>query len=124
MIAVKFQKKRRFRIDPNNPYRTRYMIYKLVGLDQGKYRIEVEQYDYVLRNQVAEERNVTPAIDNPVTGQQLIEYMLENAKDAGDVTSIYYDWSQGKIPLISENRNVLVKEAIRKRFARNLKKKL
>ncbi|MGI6364477.1 MAG: hypothetical protein ACOX2G_01835 [Bacillota bacterium] len=124
MTRVKFQKKRRFRIDPNNPYRTRYMVYRLVGLEQGNYRIEVVQYDYVLRNQVAEKRNVTPELDNPVTGQQLVEYMLENAREAGDVTSIYNDWRQGKIPLISENKNVLVKEAIRKRFARNLKKKL
>jgi hypothetical protein len=100
------------------------MVYRLVGLEQGNYRIEVVQYDYVLRNQVAEKRNVTPELDNPVTGQQLVEYMLENAREAGDVTSIYNDWRQGKIPLISENKNVLVKEAIRKRFARNLKKKL
>lgn len=122
MATIIFQKKRRFRIEPNNPYRTRYMIYNLVGLQGEKCRIEVEQYDYALRSQVAEERNRTPEFESNATGRQLIEYMLENARDAGDVTSIYYDWRNGKVPLISENKNALVKEAIRRRFARNLKK--
>lgn len=122
MATIIFQKKRRFRIEPNNPYRTRYMIYNLVGLEGDKCRIEVEQYDYALRSQVAEERNITPELESHATGRQLVEYMLENVKDAGDVTSIYYDWRRGKVPLISENKNVLVKEALRRRFARNLKK--
>jgi len=122
MTNVIFQKKRRFRIDPTNPYRTRYMVYKLVELGEERYRIEVEQYDFVLRSQVAEERITTPELKNQATGRQLVEYMLENVKDAGDATTIFYDWQRGRVALICETKNVLVKEAIRRRFARNLKK--
>lgn len=122
MAIIIFQKKRNFRTDPSNPYKTRYMIYNLIDIGGSKCCIEVEQCDYVLRNKVAEEKITTPDMDNPRTGRQLIEYMLKSVKDAGDVTSVYYDWRRGKVPLISENKNVLVKEAIRRRFARNLKK--
>ena len=122
MDKVLLQKKRRFRLDPNNPYRTRYMVYSLVDAGRGKYVIEVEQYDYVLRSQVAAEVFATPELSNPASGKQLVEYMLEHAKDKADIIDIYHEWRQGQIPLIREGRNVLVKEALRRRFARNLKK--
>jgi|SRR5690554_6252488 len=119
-MARLYQKKRRFRIDTNNPYRTRYMVYNLVA-QGGRHIIEVNQYDYVLRSKVAEDRYVTPEIE-PGVGDQLMEHMLENAKSIGDVEIIYSQWRQGQLALINESKNVLVKEALRRRFARNLKK--
>lgn len=121
MPQILFQKKRRFRIDPNNPYRTRYMIFNLIEAGT-KYKIEVEQYDYVLRSQVAEEKGATPEIESHSSARQLIEYMLEHVKSLTDVNNTFYQWRHGQVPLIDEKKNVLVKEAIRRRFARNLKK--
>lgn len=121
MAKVIFKKRRRFRIDSGNPYRTREMIYRLMD-QEDKFIVEVEQYDYVMRNVVAEDRIHTPELENQATARQLIEYMLKNVRDTGEVINIYYDWRKGKVPLICESKNVLVKEAIRKRFARNLKR--
>ncbi|HOB34168.1 MAG: hypothetical protein GX090_06620 [Firmicutes bacterium] len=121
-MSVVLQKKRRFRIDPSNPYRTRYMVYQLLETEKGKYCIGVEQYDFVLRSQVAEKKDVTPAIENERSARQLIEYMLERARNLADAMEIFAQWRKGNIVLISENKNILVKEAIRKRFVRNLRK--
>lgn len=121
MAKTILQKRRRFRIDPNNPYRTRDMIYHLVD-QETKFSVEVEQNDYVLRSLVAKEKITTPELENQASARQLIEHMLKHARDTGEVIDIYHDWRQGKVPLIYESKNILVKEAIRKRFARNLKK--
>lgn len=121
MSRTVLQKKRRFRIDPNNPYRTRFMIYSLVE-DRGKYKILAEQFDYVLRSQVAEDRSSTPEIENQGSARQLLEYMLENVKSIHDIAETYQSWRKGKLSIVNETNNVLVKEAIRRRFARNLKK--
>lgn len=115
------KKRRRFRIDSGNPYRTREMIYHLMD-QEDNFIVEVEQFDYVMRKVVAEDRIHTPELENQVTARQLIEYMLKNAGSTDDVIDIYYDWRKGKVPLIFETKNILVKEAIRRRFARNLKK--
>jgi len=121
VVKIIFQKRRRIRIDANNPYKTRDMIFNLV--DQGtKFNIEVEQYDYVMRSLVAEDKIKTPELESQATARQLIEYMLKNVRDTGEVIDIFYDWRKGKVPLICESKNVLVKEAIRRRFARNLKR--
>lgn len=117
-----YQKKRRFRIDPANPYRTRYLVYSLIGNGTNKYRIHVEQYDYVLRSQVAEDNTVTPEIEGQGPARQLISYMLEKVRSLAEVASTFSQWKKGQIPLIDEKENVLVKEAIKRRFARNLKK--
>jgi len=122
MKNVVFQKKRRFRIDPTNPYRTRYIVFSLVEVGKDRYSIEAEQTDYVLRSQVAQEKNVTPEFESQGTAKQLIEYMLEHVKSVDDVHDTFYEWRKGLVPLIQENKNVLVREAIRRRFARNLKK--
>ncbi|MDD3073686.1 MAG: hypothetical protein PHS56_04550, partial [Eubacteriales bacterium] len=99
MVKIIFQKRRRIRIDANNPYKTREMIFNLV--DQGtKFNIEVEQYDYVMRSLVAEDKIITPELENQATARQLIEYMLKNVRDTGEVIDIYYDWRKGKVPLI------------------------
>ena len=74
----------------------------------------MEQYDFVLRSQVAE-KDVTPAIENERSARQLIEYMLERARNLADAMEIFAQWRKGNIVLISENKNILVKEAIRKR---------
>lgn len=121
MAKTIFQKRRRIRIDPNNPYRTRDMIYYLVD-QETNFSIEVEQYDYVLRSLVAEDKITTPELENQASARQLIEHMLRNARGTGEVMEIYHNWRKGKVPLICESKNILVKEAIRKRFARNLKK--
>lgn len=121
MAKVILKKRRRFRIDSGNPYRTREMIYRLMD-QEDKFIVEVEQYDYVMRNVVAEDKIHTPELENQATARQLIEYMLKHVRDTGEVIDIYYDWRKGKVPLICESKNVLVKEAIRRRFARNLKR--
>jgi hypothetical protein len=98
------------------------MTFSLMEVDPEKYKIHVEQYDFVLRSQVAEERIDTPVFENQGTAKQLIEYMLENVKGVADVNEAFHAWRKGRVPLVNENKNVLVKEAIRRRFARNLKR--
>lgn len=121
MAKIILHKRRRFRTDPSNPYRTREMIYTLAE-NNAKLYLEVEQYDYVLRSQVAEQRAVIPEPVSHVTARQLVEYMLKRAKGTEEVIAIWEDWKKGSLPLIGDTKNVLVQEAIRKRFARNLKK--
>ena len=122
MTQVVFQKKRRFRIDATNPYRTRFMVFSLVEVGPDSFKIQVEQYDYVLRSQVAEEKIETPILESQSPAKQLVEYMLENVRGVTEVEDTFYAWKKGRVPLINENKNVLVKEAIRRRFARNLKR--
>lgn len=84
--------------------------------------IEVEQYDYVLRSLVAEDRQTIAVEENQALTRQLLDYMLNNAKGAKEAVAIYQDWRKGKITLIKECNNILVQEAVRRRFARNLKR--
>ncbi|MTI96594.1 MAG: hypothetical protein FH749_14155 [Firmicutes bacterium] len=115
------EKKKRFRQDKDNPYRSRYMLYKLID-ENGHLYIEVEQQDFVLNSKVASSIHCTPEIRSRKIGNQLIEYMLNNVREIGEVGPLYSNWQSGKIALIVEQKNMLVKEAIRKRFARNLKR--
>jgi hypothetical protein len=118
-IIVK--KRRRIRIDPNNPYRTRDIFYSLLERER-ELIIEVEQYDYVLHSLVAEDRKTIQVEEKWACARQLIDYMLKHVNEVGEAIEIYWDWLNGKITLINDCKSVLVKEAVRKRFARNLKK--
>lgn len=118
-----YQKKRRFRTDPENPYKTRYMVYSLLEKEGGEdWLIKVEQFDYVMKDQVAYTHIATPKVSSAGVGQMLIEQMLNRAKSVQDVLRIHEQWQEGKLPLIRESKNVLVQVAIKKRFARNLKR--
>lgn len=121
MVDKILVKKRCFRLDSGNPYRTRNLTYHLVNKDGGL-QILVAQKDYVLHSQVAETAIEPLAITNRDTGQQLIEHMLKNARSVTDAAEIYKGWQAGKVSLVQTRKNVLVSEAIRRRFARNLKK--
>jgi hypothetical protein len=118
---ILIKKRRRIRLDPNNPYRTRDLIYTLLNRE-SELVIEVEQYDYVLRSLVAEDRQTIAVEENQALTRQLLDYMLNNAKGAKEAVAIYQDWRKGKITLIKECNNILVQEAVRRRFARNLKR--
>lgn len=117
-----YQKKRRFRIDPSNPYRTRFLIYSIIGTGHNKFKIRVEQQDYVLRSQVAEDAIVTEEIEGPDTARQLVGYMLEKVRSLSEVANVISLWRKGQLPLVNEKENILVRKALDRRFARNLKK--
>jgi len=90
--------------------------------ESNSYKIEVQQEDYVLRSKVAEGKTTTPEMENQRSARQLMEYLLEHVRSLNEVVSTCNQWSRGSVPLIDERSNQLVKEAIRRRFARNLKK--
>lgn len=117
-----YQKKRRFRIDPSNPYRTRFLIYSIIGTGHNKFKIRVEQQDYVLRSQVAEDGVVTEDLECPDTARKLVGYMLEKVKNLSEVADVISLWRKGKLTLVDEKENILVRKALERRFARNLKK--
>jgi hypothetical protein len=123
MEGKPYQKKRRCRTDSENPYKTRYMVYSLLEKEGGgDWQIRVEQFDYVMKDQVAYTNIATPKVSSAGVGQMLIEQMLNRAKSVQDVLKIHSQWQEGNLPLIRENKNLLVEIAIKKRFARNLKR--
>lgn len=121
MAKICYQKRRRIHLDPNNPYRTREMVYYLFHQDFRCF-IRAEQKDYVLKSLVAEDSICTPPLENQGAGRQLVEHLIKRAKSTEEVMEVYQLWQKGGLPPVSSGKNILVKEAVRKRFARNLKK--
>lgn len=126
MAEFLVQKRRRFRPDADNPYKSRVIIYRLKNkapnCDRSSYTLEIIQKDYVLQSVVAEDLQVVEGIESQVVGKQLVEYLLRVVREAKEAPVIYRDWKMGEIQIHGSNSNVLVKKAIEKRFARNLKR--
>lgn len=121
MVKGPIEKKRRLRIDPGNPYRTRDLVYHLRKSGESYY-IEVEQRDYVLHSQVAEIKGEPLELETEEVARQLIEYLLVKARSKKDAVRIYHDWRTGKVPRLRSTKDILVREAIQRRFSRNLKR--
>lgn len=121
MEKILLKKRRRIRLDPGNPYRTRDLVFSLIERE-SELVIEVEQYDYVLHSLVAQDKATVAGEENQAVMRQLIDYMLKRAKEVKEALEIYSNWRHGKITLIKDCNNILVKEAVRRRFARNLKR--
>lgn len=126
MAEFLVQKRRRFRPDADNPYKSRVIIYRLknnvISDKRPNYCLEVIQKDYVLQSMVAEDCKVIEGIDNHVVGRQLADYLLRVVREASEAPIIYQNWKMGGLQLNNSNQNILVRKAIEKRFARNLRK--
>lgn len=121
MAEIITQRRRRFRANADNPYKTRALIYKLIST-RPMYTLCVTQEDYVLRSVVAVDNIELEGIGNSTSGRQLIDHMFRLARSIDEVADMFRDWQKGELLLKSYGQNLLVKKAIRKRFARNLKK--
>lgn len=123
MTTVVYRKRRRLRHDPGNPYRSRVFVYSIIeDKVPGDYQIQAEQYEYVLKNQVAYAKQITQPLQCLNTAKQLVEYMLKRVASLSEVSPVIRQWQEGRLKLVSETSNLLVKEALRRRFARNLRK--